>query len=79
MTFDRAKAALFYENQAYSYSPAGQVSDAETVGAPDDIRFVNHYIFGGRRDFSNPFQVLVAGGGPGERAWPAMGSAGVAG
>lgn len=66
MTFDQAKVTAFYESHPYPYRPAGQVSDAEMVGIPGDIRFINHYVFGGRRDFSKPFRVLVAGGGTGD-------------
>ena len=36
------------------------------VGTPSDLAEINHYVFGGRRDFSQPFRVLVAGGGTGD-------------
>ncbi len=35
-------------------------------GIPSDLADVNHYVFGGRRDFSKPFRALVAGGGTGD-------------
>jgi SAM-dependent methyltransferase len=35
-------------------------------GYPSHLLEVDHYIFGGRRDFRQPFRVLVAGGGTGD-------------
>jgi SAM-dependent methyltransferase len=37
-------------------------------GYPSHLVEVNHYIFGGRRDFRRPFRALVAGGGTGDGA-----------
>ena len=36
------------------------------VGSPSHLLEINHYIFGGRRDFTRPFRVLFAGGGTGD-------------
>ena len=66
MSFDQAKVTAFYESHPYPYRPPGQVSDAKLIGIPGDIRFINHYVFGGRRDFKRPMRVLVAGGGTGD-------------
>lgn len=36
------------------------------VGTPSHILEIDHYVFAGRRDWSRPFRVLVAGGGTGD-------------
>lgn len=36
------------------------------TGSPSHILEIDHYIFAGRRDWSKPFRVLVAGGGTGD-------------
>lgn len=36
------------------------------VGSPSHLDEINHYIFGGRRDFKKPFRALIAGGGTGD-------------
>lgn len=36
------------------------------TGSPSFLPELNHYVFGGRRDFSKPFRALVAGGGTGD-------------
>ncbi len=36
------------------------------TGSPSFLPELNHYLFGGRRDFSRPMRVLVAGGGTGD-------------
>lgn len=38
------------------------------VGSPSNLPEINHYIFGGERDFAKPFRALVAGGGTGDAA-----------
>jgi SAM-dependent methyltransferase len=35
-------------------------------GSPSNLKEVDHYIFGGARDFTRPFRALVAGGGTGD-------------
>jgi SAM-dependent methyltransferase len=35
-------------------------------GSPSHLLEINHYLFGGTRDFSKPFRALVAGGGTGD-------------
>jgi SAM-dependent methyltransferase len=35
-------------------------------GSPSNLKEVDHYIFGGSRDFRRPFRALVAGGGTGD-------------
>jgi len=53
---------------AYPY-PARDPADERKrliVGSPSHILEINHYIFGGRRDFASPFRALFAGGGTGD-------------
>ncbi len=37
-------------------------------GSPSHLLEINHYIFAGARDFTQPFRALVAGGGTGDGA-----------
>ncbi len=66
MIFDQSKVTAFYEQHPYPYRPPGAIDDGKIIGIPSDLRFINHYIFGGIRDFKKPFRVLVAGGGTGD-------------
>jgi SAM-dependent methyltransferase len=38
------------------------------TGSPSRLPELNHFVFGGRRDFAKPFRALVAGGGTGDAA-----------
>ena len=38
------------------------------TGSPSHLLELNHFVFAGGRDFSQPFRVLVAGGGTGDAA-----------
>lgn len=38
------------------------------VGSPSHWREIDHYLFGGRRDWTRPFRALIAGGGTGDAA-----------
>jgi SAM-dependent methyltransferase len=57
-----------YEN--FPYPPRHPADEAERLvtGSPSQLAELNHYVFGGRRDFSKPFRALVAGGGTGDAA-----------
>ena len=57
-----------YEN--YPYPPRDPAEEAQRLitGSPSQLDELNHYVFGGRRDFSKPFRALVAGGGTGDAA-----------
>jgi SAM-dependent methyltransferase len=66
MSFDQQSVVAFYEEHPYPYRPPGAVPDDTLIGVPADMRFINHYVFGGRRDFARPMRVLVAGGGTGD-------------
>ena len=67
---DRAAvdAALRAQYEAYPYPPRDPRDEATRLitGSPSHLDEVNHYVFGGRRDFSRPFRVLIAGGGTGD-------------
>jgi SAM-dependent methyltransferase len=63
-------AAVRQQYEALPY-PARNPEDERRrliEGAPSHILEINHYVFGGRRDFSRPFRALVAGGGTGDGA-----------
>lgn len=66
MSFDQAEVIRFYEKHPYPHRPQGHGDDANLIGIPSDIRFINHFVFSGKRDFKQPFRVLVAGGGTGD-------------
>lgn len=57
-----------YESFPY---PERRPEDEKTrllAGSPSNLPEVNHYVFGGRRDLTQPLKVLVAGGGTGDAA-----------
>ncbi len=54
--------------EAYPY-PSRNPQDEKTRlidGSPSNLAEVDHYVFGGARDFRLPFRALVAGGGTGD-------------
>ncbi|MDA0674814.1 MAG: methyltransferase [Proteobacteria bacterium] len=75
MTGDRefdagANLAVRQQYEALPY-PARDPEDERRrliEGSPSHILELNHYVFGGRRDFRQPFRALVAGGGTGDGA-----------
>jgi SAM-dependent methyltransferase len=56
--------------EALPYPPRDPRDEAKRLitGSPSRLHEVNHYVFGGRRDFAKPFRALVAGGGTGDAA-----------
>jgi len=54
--------------EAYPYPSRDPADEAKrlVVGSPSNLLEINHYLFGGRRDFAKPFRALVAGGGTGD-------------
>ncbi len=62
--------ALIAQYEAYPYPPRAPEDEKRRLitGSPSHLAEVNHYVFGGRRDFSQPFRALVAGGGTGDAA-----------
>ena len=64
MTVDLLRA----QYEAYPY-PAREAADEDRrllTGSPSHLDQFNHYVFGGRLDFTAPLRVLVAGGGTGD-------------
>jgi SAM-dependent methyltransferase len=56
--------------EAYPYPPRDPRDEAKRLieGSPSHLLEINHYVFAGRRDFTQPFRALVAGGGTGDGA-----------
>jgi SAM-dependent methyltransferase len=54
--------------EAYPYPERDPADEAKRLvtGSPSALHEIDHYIFGGRRDWSRPFRALVAGGGTGD-------------
>lgn len=54
--------------EAYPYPERDPAEEATRliVGSPSDPAEIDHYLFGGARDWSQPFRALVAGGGAGD-------------
>lgn len=61
---DRVRA----QYEAYPYPARDPRDEAKRLvtGSPSDAREIDHYLFAGRRDWSQPFRALVAGGGTGD-------------
>src|SRR5215471_8876191 len=55
-----------YERHPYPSRNPAEERRRLIVGSPSHILEINHYIFGGRRDFRRPFRALFAGGGTGD-------------
>ena len=55
-----------YESYPYPERDPADETQKLQVGSPSHIDEINHYVFGGRRDFSQPFRALIAGGGTGD-------------
>ncbi|MGF1658169.1 MAG: class I SAM-dependent methyltransferase [Rubrimonas sp.] len=56
--------------EAYPYPERDPADEAKRLvrGSPSDPAEIDHYLFGGLRDWSQPFRALVAGGGTGDGA-----------
>src|SRR5262245_11012119 len=54
--------------EAFPYPPRDPRDEAKRLveGSPSHLLEIDHYVFAGRRDFTQPFRVLVAGGGTGD-------------
>jgi len=55
-----------YESYPYPSRDPADEAKRLVVGSPSNLLEVNHYLFGGRRDFAKPFRALAAGGGTGD-------------
>lgn len=56
--------------EALPYPPRNPQDETKRLvtGSPSRLAELNHFAFGGRRDFAKPFRALVAGGGTGDAA-----------
>lgn len=54
--------------EAYPYPPRDPAEEKQRLvtGSPSHPLEIDHYLFGGQRDWKQPFRVLVAGGGTGD-------------
>ena len=55
-----------YEDHPYPPRDPGDEQQRLITGSPSHLLEINHYVFTGKRDFTKPFRVLVAGGGTGD-------------
>ncbi|TNE41173.1 MAG: class I SAM-dependent methyltransferase, partial [Alphaproteobacteria bacterium] len=62
--------AVKRQYEEYPYPPRAPEDEKSRLieGSPSYLRELNHYLFGGARDFSKSFKALVAGGGTGDAA-----------
>jgi SAM-dependent methyltransferase len=61
-------AAMREQYEALPYPARDPRDEAKRliVGSPSHVLEIDHYVFGGRRDWSQPFRALFAGGGTGD-------------
>lgn len=55
-----------YEHYPYPARDPADEAKRLVTGSPSHPVEIDHYLFGGKRDWSRPFRVLVAGGGTGD-------------
>lgn len=55
-----------YEDLPYPARDPRDEAKRLITGSPSHLIELNHHVFAGRRDFTRPFRVLVAGGGTGD-------------
>lgn len=69
-TADAADDAVRQQYEIFPYPPleVGSESQRLLTGSPSHFLEIDHFVFGGRRDWSMPFRALVAGGGTGDAA-----------
>ena len=61
-------AAVRAQYEAYPYPPRDPQDERRRLitGSPSNLPEVDHYLFGGARDWGRPFRALFAGGGTGD-------------
>lgn len=57
-----------YESYPYPERDPADEKKRLLAGSPSNLAEVNHYVFGGRRDLTQPLNALIAGGGTGDAA-----------
>ena len=55
-----------YEAYPYPARPSDPSGERDVFGPLEELEVLNHFAFGGARDWTKPFRVLVAGGGTGD-------------
>ena len=55
-----------YEAYPYPARRSDQQDDLDSFGPLEELEVLNHFVWGGARDWTKPFRVLVAGGGTGD-------------
>src|SRR5258708_2740165 len=68
MTNHPTDAAVRDQYEALPYPARDPRDEAKrlVIGSPSHVLEIDHYVFGGRRDWSRPFRALFAGGGTGD-------------
>lgn len=63
-----SKDTVRAQYEVYPYPTRNPKDESKRLitGSPSHLAEINHYLFAGRRDFTKPFRVLVAGGGTGD-------------
>ena len=64
----KTDAMVRAQYEAMPYPPRDPADEAKrlVVCTPSHLLEINHYLYAGRRDFSQPFRALIAGGGTGD-------------
>ncbi len=55
-----------YESYPYPSRDPKDEKSRLIIGSPSHLDEINHFVFAGKRDFTQPFRALVAGGGTGD-------------
>ena len=65
---DAADAVVRTQYEEHPYPPRDPSDEQHRLitGSPSHLLEINHYVFGGTRDFTKPFRALIAGGGTGD-------------
>ncbi len=68
MTTNTVQPEVQDQYEAYPYPSRDPKDERKRLitGSPSNLAELNHYLFAGKRDFTKPFRVLVAGGGTGD-------------
>ncbi len=61
-----AAVQAHYEALPYPARDPREEAKRLVVGSPSQLIEIDHYLFAGRRDWSQPFRALIAGGGTGD-------------
>ncbi|RMF38092.1 MAG: class I SAM-dependent methyltransferase [Alphaproteobacteria bacterium] len=60
------EVAAQYEHYPYPERDPADEARRLITGSPSDLAEIDHFLFGGKRDWRQPFRALVAGGGTGD-------------